>query len=166
LTSCCATGRCRACRRTRYASSASSSRRLKTPSDVGQFTLIEPGDAYPTYTQWLTWRRWFDEHGLQKVQPRRWLYFNYGHQMVQAALCGQGVLLGRVPMVAEQLANGDLIEPLPKLRIDSPLAYFLVKAPRSEQRAEVESFVAWLLAQSRATRHMTGEALDADRTEL
>ncbi len=46
--------------------------------------------------------------------------------MVQAALTGQGVVLARLPMVAESLANGDLIEPLPKLRIDSPLSYWLI----------------------------------------
>ena len=105
--------------------SASSSRRwpapgcsraappLKKPADLAQFALIEAGDAHQTHLEWLTWRRWFDEHGLPKLQPKRWLYFNYAYQMVQAALTGQGVVLARLPHGGGSLANGDLVEPLP-----------------------------------------------------
>ena len=57
--------------------------------------------------------QWAD--GLAKFQARRWLYFNYAYQMVQAALTGQGVVLARLPLVAESLATGDLVEVLPHL---------------------------------------------------
>ncbi|MCC2674656.1 MAG: transcriptional regulator, LysR family-like protein [Ramlibacter sp.] len=135
---------------------------LARPADVAQFTLIEAGDAHQTHLEWLTWRRWFDEHGLSKLQPKRWLYFNYAYQMVQAALTGQGVVLARLPLVAESLANGDLIEPLPKLRMDSPMAYWLVIGPRNAQRAEVRAFCEWLMTQSRITRQVIGEVPDPD----
>ena len=82
---------------------------LKKPTDLSQFALIEAGDAHQSHLEWLTWRRWFDEHGLPKLQPKRWLYFNYAYQMVQAALTGQGVVLARLPLVAEALAYGDLV---------------------------------------------------------
>jgi LysR family glycine cleavage system transcriptional activator len=135
---------------------------LARPADVAQFTLIEAGDAHHTHLEWLTWRRWFDEHGLQKLQPKRWLYFNYAYQMVQAALTGQGVVLARLPLVAESLANGDLVEPLPKLRMDSPMAYWLIVGPRSTQRPEIKAFCEWLMAQARVTRQTIGEVPDPD----
>ncbi len=135
---------------------------LKKPADLTQFTLIEAGDAHQSHLEWLTWRRWFDEHGLAKLQPKRWLYFNYAYQMVQAALTGQGIVLARLPMVAESLANGDLIEPLPGLRMDSPMAYWLVVGPRSGQRTEIKAFCDWLMAQSKATRQTVGEVPDPD----
>ena len=135
---------------------------LKTPADVAQFALIEAGDAHHTHLEWLTWRRWFDEHGLSKLQPKRWLYFNYAYQMVQAALTGQGMVLARLPLVAEALANGDLIEPLPKLRMDSPMAYWLLVGPRSSQRPEIKAFCEWLMGQSRITRQTIGEVPDPD----
>ena len=125
---------------------------LKKPADLAQFALIEAGDAHQTHLEWLTWRRWFDEHGFPKLQPKRWLYFNYAYQMVQAALTGQGVVLARLPMVAESLANGDLVEPLPHQRMDSPMAYWLIVGPRSAQRPEIKAFCEWLMAQSKATR--------------
>jgi LysR family transcriptional regulator, glycine cleavage system transcriptional activator len=137
-------------------------RPLTRPADVEHFTLIEAGDAHQTHLEWLTWRRWFDEHGLAKLQPKRWLYFNYAYQMVQAALAGQGVVLARLPLVAESLANGDLIEPLPRLRMDSPMAYWLVIGPRSAQRPEIRAFCEWLMGQSRITRETIGEVPDPD----
>jgi LysR family glycine cleavage system transcriptional activator len=40
--------------------------------------------------------------------------------MVQAALTGQGLVLARLPLVAESLASGDLVEVLPGMRMESP----------------------------------------------
>jgi DNA-binding transcriptional LysR family regulator len=139
---------------------------LKKPADIANFTLIEAGDAHSTHLEWLTWRRWFDEHGLPKLQPKRWLYFNYAYQMVQAALTGQGVVLARLPMIAESLANGDLVEPLPQQRMDSPMAYWLVVGPRSGQRPEIKAFCDWLMAQSKITRHAIGEVPDPDTVDM
>ena len=99
---------------------------ITRPADLAQFTLIEASDAHRTHLEWLTWRRWFDEQKLTQLTPQRWLYFNYAYQMVQAALAGQGVVLARLPLVAEALAHGDLIEVLPQTRMNSPMAYWLI----------------------------------------
>ncbi len=138
--------------------------KLKTAADLSRFALIEAGDAYSSSFNWLTWQRWADDIGLKTLEPKRWLYFNYAHQMVQAALTGQGVVLARLPLVADALASGELIEPLPKTRIDSPMAYWLITSPRSHRtkRPEVEAFCAWVQAQAHATRHAMGEGPDAD----
>lgn len=138
---------------------------LKNPADLAQFALIEAGDAHRSHLEWLTWRRWFDEQQLSKLQPKRWLYFNYAYQMVQAALTGQGVVLARLPMVAESLANGDLVEPLPGLRMESPHAYWLIVGPRSAQRAEINDFCDWLMDHAKATRQTIGEVPDPDTVD-
>lgn len=137
--------------------------RLAQPQDMAQFTLIEAGDAHRSHLEWLTWRRWFDTHQLTRLSPKRWLYFNYAYQMVQAALAGQGVVLARLPLVAESLANGDLVEPLPASeRMDSPMAYWLLIGPRSAQRPEIKAFCEWLLVKARETRETIGETPDPD----
>jgi LysR family transcriptional regulator, glycine cleavage system transcriptional activator len=138
---------------------------LTKPEDIANFALIEAGDAHRTHLEWLTWRRWFDEQHLTKLTPKRWLYFNYAYQMVQAALTGQGLVLARLPLVAESLANGDLIEVLPHQRMDSPMAYWAIVGPRSAQRPEIEAFYNWLLAQSKATRATIGEVPDPDTVD-
>jgi LysR family glycine cleavage system transcriptional activator len=161
--------------------------RIKRLEDLTQVTLIEAGDAHRTrHLEWLTWQRWLDTFAnttapapsarsqaagapratKAKFTPQRWLYFNYAHQIVQAALTGQGVALARLPLVAESLASGDLVEPLPQMRMDSPLVYWLVVAPRSVQRPEVKAFCDWLLAQAEQTRQAIGDVPDPDTVDF
>jgi len=82
--------------------------------------------------------------------------------MVQAALTGQGVVLARSSLIAESLANGDLVEVLPHYRMDSPMAYWLITGPRSAQRSEIQAFNEWLLSQAITTRETIGEVPDPD----
>ena len=134
---------------------------LKKPDDLAHFTLIEAGDCHYSHFEWLTWRRWLDQHASPRLEPRRWLYFNYAYQMVQAALTGQGVALARLPLIAESLASGDLVEPMPQLRLDSPMAYWLIVGPRS-LRPEVRAFCDWLQGQAALTRQAIGDVPDRD----
>ena len=140
--------------------------KIKAASDMANFTLIEAGDSHSSHLEWLTWRRWLDKNDLPKLEPKRWLYFNYAYQMVQAALTGQGIVLARTPLIAESLASGDLVEPLPKLRIDSPMAFWLVLGPRarstSTARPEVVAFCNWIKAQAGETRRVIGEVPGSD----
>jgi LysR family glycine cleavage system transcriptional activator len=135
---------------------------IRMPADITRFTLIEAGDAHRTHLEWLTWRRWFEVNGLERAQPKRWLYFNYAYQMVQAALTGQGVVLARSSLVAESLANGDLVQVLPHHRLDSPMDYWLIAGPRSALRPEIRAFCEWLEAQAVTTRETIGEVPDPD----
>jgi len=135
---------------------------IKGPADIARFTLIEAGDAHRTHLEWLTWRRWFEVHNMSRAQPRRWLYFNYAYQMVQAALTGQGLVLARSSLIAESLANGDLVEVLPHHRMDSPMGYWLITGPRSAPRPEIQAFCEWLQGQAAITRETIGEVPDPD----
>lgn len=131
---------------------------LRRGEDLTHFALIEAGDAHRTQNlEWLTWRRWLDEHGFKTLEPKRWLHFNYAHQIAQAALTGQGVALSRMPLIADSLASGDLVEILPNMRLDTPMAYWLMVGPRSGNRPEIQAFSNWLLAQAQLTRLAIGE---------
>ncbi len=144
------------------------SQSLQKVEDLSRFALIEAGDAHRSrYLEYLSWQRWLDAHlgGGKKAArfaPKRWLYFNYAQQIAQAALSGQGVALARLPLVAEHLASGDLVEPLPHTRIDSPLAYWLLVSPRSAQRPEIKAFCEWLLGQATQTRTAVGDEPDPE----
>lgn len=135
---------------------------LAQPADVLAHTLIEAGDAYTPHLEWLTWRRWLDTHGLERAQPKRWLSFNYAYQMTQAALSGQGIVLARPPLVAECIERGELVELFPDQRLHSPMAYWLLVAPRSAARPEVRAFADWVSQQAVDTRAVVGEGDDPD----
>lgn len=140
--------------------------RLEKAQDLAQFALVEAGDAHRShYTELLTWQRWLNAQRLTRFEPKRWLSFNYAHQIAQAALTGQGVALVRTPLIAESLASGDLVEPFPQLRLDSPLAYWLIVGPRNAARPEVLAFCDWLRAQAALTRAAIGDLADSDAVE-
>jgi LysR family transcriptional regulator, glycine cleavage system transcriptional activator len=138
---------------------------LRQPDDLAQFTLIEAGDAYHSQIEWLSWQRWLAQHAAPRFEARRWLYFSYSYQMVQAAMTGQGVVLARMPLIAEGLASGDLIEPLPGTRLESPMAYWLIVGPHSHARPEVVAFCEWLKQQAAVTRQAIGDVPDADTVD-
>jgi LysR family transcriptional regulator, glycine cleavage system transcriptional activator len=130
---------------------------LGSAADLARFTLIEAGDVRNRNFEILAWQRWFDTYQKGTVQPKRWLYFDYAYQMVQAAIAGQGVVLARMPLISEALASGDLVEVLPGKRIDSPLSYWMVTGPRAGNRPEIVAFCAWLQAQAAVTRQAMAE---------
>ena len=139
---------------------------LKKGEDLAHFALIEASDAHRSHQlEWLTWRRWLDTHHFKQLEPKRWLFFNYAHQIAQAALTGQGVALSRMPLVADSLASGDLIEILPGMRLESPMAYWLVVGPRSAARPEIRAFCDWLTAQAALTRVAIGDGPDPDTVD-
>lgn len=132
-------------------------RALQRGEDLAHYTLIDANEAQHSQPMaWLTWRHWLDVYHLRRLEPKRWLYFGYAYQIAQAALAGQGVALTRMPLVADSLASGDLVEVLPGMRLDSPMAYWLIVAPHSSARPEVQAFCDWLTGQAALTRQAIG----------
>ena len=131
---------------------------LNQAQDLAHHTLAEEDDNRPS-AEFLSWRYWLEHHGQPRLQPRRWLYLNFTYQQVQAALAGQGVALARVPLVAEQLERGELVEPFgPAGRLGSPYVYWLIVSPASRSRVEVRQFCDWVEARAAQTRRAMGEA--------
>jgi DNA-binding transcriptional LysR family regulator len=136
---------------------------LRSPKDLASYALLEASDSHRTQNlEWLTWRRWLEDNRQPKLAPKRWMHFNYAHQIVQAALTGQGIALARMPLVADSLASGDLVEVLPNARIDTPMVYWLLVGPRSGARPEIQAFCQWLRVQAELTRQAIGDVPDAD----
>ena len=123
----------------------------------------DPGPAtHPLrHLEWLSWRRWLDIQGVDKLQPERWLYFNYAHQIAQAALRRPGGWRCRACPDCRRAGGGDLLEVLPQPH-RHPLAYWLMVGPRSSQRPEVKAFCTWLAAQAEITRAAIGDGPDPD----
>jgi putative choline sulfate-utilization transcription factor len=123
-------------------------RPLRRPQDLAHYVLLHLDDR-DTPSPWLSWSTWFDSVGMRGVKPAGSLGFNYFDQIVRAALVGQGVALGRLPLIAELLQDGSLIAPLDG-RARTDWAYWLVRAAHARGRAHIERFCEWLLAAARA----------------
>lgn len=130
------------------ASPALAARAFADPAALLEHTLLELDDAPRT---WLHWHAWLRARGIRR-KPSRFLHFNQYDQVVQAALEGHGVALGRLALVEPMLGAGRLAAQLGEARRVPGRGYWLLDG-LDAGRADVALFRAWLLhelAQSRA----------------
>ena len=132
------------------------SRPLKTPADLKHHTLLHFDHAEATIP-WLSWDVWLETAGVADLKPAGALRFSHYDQVVMAAIRGQGVGVGRRPLVEDLLENGSLVAPFRSESI-SDRAYFIVRAPATQGRGDVDDFVAWLAAESEALERVMSKA--------
>lgn len=93
---------------------------------------------------WLRWSDWLTAIGLPDAKPKAYLHLNQYDQVIQAAIEGHGVALGRVALVLPMLKDGRLVALADNGFGDSDYAYWLIEetpAPRSE----VQQFRDWII---------------------
>jgi LysR family transcriptional regulator, glycine cleavage system transcriptional activator len=132
--------------------SALAGRKLKLPRDLSGLVLLHYDDPERRYP-WLSWEVWFELTRTQGVKPAGMLRFSHYDQLMQAAIEGQGIALGRSRFVAKWVKQGRLILPFGKRYMCSPAdsrAFFLIPSPRSAARTEVAKFSQWLQQQALA----------------
>ena len=96
----------------------------------------------------LQWSDHLSALGLDQAQPRGILRFNQYDQVIQAALAGRGIALGRRALIEPMLAEGRLAAIGDAAGRASGHAYWLVQAddaPRDDVRAVVD----WILRETR-----------------
>lgn len=116
-------------------------RPLNEPRDLRRHVLLRLDEAL------LDWDLWLHALGLDDIQPAGTLHFSHYDQLIQAAIAGQGVALGRLPLLRQQLRDKRLFAPFKKA-VASPRAYFLVQSAAGASKPEVKDFAAWLMAET------------------
>jgi DNA-binding transcriptional LysR family regulator len=118
--------------------------KLERPEDLARAVLLEY-DGVP-HTVWLTWPVWFETMKVPMPRPAGTLQFTQYHQIIQAAVAGQGVALGRVPLVDQLLRSRELVAPFGRTRTTAAesRAYYVMVSPRAAARPEVAAFASWL----------------------
>ncbi len=130
---------------------------LSSVADIARHTLLDQEEEHPV-NHYVTWRHWLRARGEADIAPRRRITFNYGHQSVQSAMAGQGLAIGRVGLIHDTLARGELVELFgPKARVAVPASYWMVPMLSAVLRPELSLFLAWLREQAAATRKAIGE---------
>lgn len=122
---------------------------LASPADLVHHTLIQlqapVGAGMPV--EWATWLR---SMGLPELEPAATISVNSYGEAVAAAQAGQGIALGRRPLIDHLLRARSLVLPF-KLAKATQKGYSLVVAPHAAARPAVQAMVDWLLAQAAAT---------------
>lgn len=89
------------------------------------------------------WRHWLAAAGRPELLPQQGTVFNDYNLAVGAAVSGLGVLLGRTALIAEELADGRLVEAV-AMRVPSPRAYHLLRAAGVAPRPAAVRLWEWL----------------------
>lgn len=130
------------------ASKAVAARAFKQPDALLNEVLLEYDE--PRARPWLRWSEWLASAGMADAKPKAYLHCNQYNQLVQLAIDGHGVALGRVALVLPMLADGRLVA-MPTEKIgESDYAYWLIEA-MPDARPELAIFKEWLISEVRHT---------------
>ena len=95
----------------------------------------------------MDWSMWLLAAGVEGVEPRRGPSFTDSSMVLQAAVDGQGVALGRSALALDDIAAGRLVRPF-EFSLPADYAYYIVCPERTAGRPSIKTFREWLLAQS------------------
>ena len=122
---------------------------LRNRAALAQHTLldIDPprGHLRPA---WLQWSNWLAHRGWPAARPRGVLRYNQYDQIIHAALAGQGLALGRLPLLQPLLDDGRLVV-VDDARLETDYAYWLMQAEASP-RAAVRQVADWIAVEAAA----------------
>ena len=101
--------------------------------------------------RWMTWQGWLREVGASAVDWRRGVRFSDYNLAVQAAIAGQGVVLGSLPVLHDLIEAGLLLNPFAEM-VDPKIGYDLITAQQAPVRPEVQQFADWIVAEATELR--------------
>ena len=116
---------------------------LRKPEDLSRFTLLHDngGDEFgnPAYD----WGTWLEAHGVSGVDATLGLQFNTSADVLNAAVAGAGVAIGKTALAVDDLKSGRLVCLFDSVAPEKA-AYYVVYAAPAESRAKVVAFRDWL----------------------
>lgn len=121
---------------------------LRDIPDLGRFTLLQDESHLPgqTSSNWAHWARACNVSLPAETRTRR---LGPSNMVIQAAIEGLGVAIGREPLVIDALCDGRLVRPFPQIS-PSPNAYWLVYRPEARQPDKITEFLSWILSEAHA----------------
>ena len=116
--------------------------RIRSAADIAQTPLLvyyDPATRFP----WMSWPDWYERLGLKQSAQQPCLYFSQYEHVLNAAVQGGGIAIGRTPLVLPLLRGGQLTVVLPGETVDG-LGYRIITSAHSAERPAVLKFRAWL----------------------
>lgn len=125
-------------------------RPLNRPADLARHVLIHD-EGYTHYareglrfkTTFPDWRMWAEAAGLDGLDLSHGPRFSTSALAIQAAVDGQGVMMGRSVLVHDELQAGRLIKPF-ELSVSNVFAYYGISREGDTGRAEIAAFRNWV----------------------
>ncbi len=101
---------------------------------------------------WLQWPDWLSAMGWADATSQGILHFNQYDLVIQAALSGQGIALGRLELIQPLLEEGRLVVLSPSKQMSQAKhAHWLIQA-EEKPREDVRRFAAWIESEAQESR--------------
>jgi DNA-binding transcriptional LysR family regulator len=128
---------------------------LERPEQISEYFLLEFDDLRRYHLQWADW---LSAMGWASAKPKGVLRFNQYDQVIQAAVAGQGIALGRLELLGTMLAERRLVA-LSRPRVaEHEYAHWLIQGD-AEPRDDVLDVITWV--RSQAAEMELGESTSA-----
>jgi LysR family glycine cleavage system transcriptional activator len=116
-------------------------RAIATPADLARFNLLH------TTPDRRDWRIWLEEFRVSDVDPMNGETFPVLDMAIQAAVLGQGVAMGELTLLGDEIESGKLVCPLPDMVLRRPSEDYYVYGPKAIwDKPRVLAFRRWLEA--------------------
>jgi len=109
---------------------------LKIPEDLEHHTLLHEDDRED-------WVQWLKTAHVKGVEGRRGPVLDDSVVLIQAAVAGRGVALGRSSLIRDELADGRLVAPF-TVSLATDMAYYMVYPPGAAENPKVRAFCDFL----------------------
>ena len=120
--------------------------RLKKPVDLQHHTLLAFETPHGTALT-VDWAPWFEIMGVSDLPMKSTIRFTQYTDAIAAAVAGQGVVIGRMPLLDELLRAGKLVAPFKGLAA-SQRGFFVSTSARATGNPDAQDFVRWLRAEA------------------
>lgn len=124
---------------------------LHSPDDLVDQTLLTIDMPKHNDAPTVDWEPWLEVMGLTGLRMKNSLRFTLYTDAVAAAVAGQGVVIGRLPLLRDLVEKGRLVAPF-GTDVASRRAYFIDSARRAAQNADAQDFIQWLRAEAEAAQ--------------
>lgn len=124
---------------------------LKTPGDLPAQTLLTVDLPNHAESPTADWEPWLEVMGLADLRMKNTLRFTQYADAVGAAVAGQGVVIGRLPLLRELVQTGQLVAPFGE-GAASRRGYFIETSRRAAGNPDAQDFVRWLRAEAEAAQ--------------
>ncbi len=119
---------------------------LRQPADLARHTLLTV-EKPAGHALTSDWDPWFQVMGLQDMRMKNTMHFTQYADAVAAAVAGQGVVIGRLPLLQSLVDEEKLVAPF-RSGAATRRGYYVEVADHAHGNADALDFANWLRAEA------------------
>ena len=121
---------------------------LSSAADLANHIILK--DSLDTPERYSNWEFWAREANIDLPYFPRTRKYGQANFVIQAAINGSGIAMGRGPLIEAAIKNGTLVQPFQDI-VKSQFSYWLVCRHEALKSKSVQAFRKWLHDQGAAT---------------